>query len=110
MVLFVVADADEVARLGEGVPGDVKPAGAGQELVCVLTTAQEVDQALELLRVLGADIGGLAETVLGVGDATDLAVHGLAAEAGVDDDGATDGLTGGLQQHQTAIGHVHHGL
>ena len=72
--------------------------------------AEERYQALEPCGVVGANVGGLAETVLGVGDATDLAVHGLAAEAGVDDDGAADGLAGRLQKHQTAIGQISHDL
>ena len=106
LLLLVVPYPDEVAGRGCGVPGDVEPAGAGQELVGLFTTAQEVDEALELPRVAGADIGGLAETMLGVFDATNESVDFIAAEAGVDDDGATDGLAGGLQKHQTAIGQI----
>ena len=67
---------------------------------------QEVDQALELLRVLGADIGGLAQQVLGALDTTHAAVHAGIAEAAVDDDGAADGLAGGLQQLAATVDHV----
>ena len=70
---------------------------------------EEIDQALELLRVTGADVGSLAEQVLRVRDTTHMAVDVLVAEAGVDEDG-TDHLSGGLQQHQAAVGHVRHVL
>ena len=36
---------------GEGRPGDVKPAGAGQQLVGIRAGAEEIHQALELARV-----------------------------------------------------------
>jgi len=97
MILFVVPYPDKVAGRAEGVPGDVEPAITSQELVGQGVSLQERDEALELLRVAGADVGGLAEAVLGVGDTADTAVHGLAAVAGVDEDGAADGLAGGLQ-------------
>ena len=96
-----------MAGWGEGVPGDVEPAAAGEELVGELPGLEEIDQALELGRVFGTDVGGLAEEVLGVFDTTDLAVHGVRTEAGIDDDGADDD-PGRLQQLVTAIGHVHH--
>ena len=108
-ILLVVPNPDEVAGCAEGVPGDVEPAGAGEELVGVLAGLQERDETLELGRVAGADVGSLAEAVLGIGDAADLAVHLVAAEAGVDEDGAHL-KAGGLQEHQAAIGHVGHGL
>ena len=95
-MLLVVPDADEVAGRGEGVPRDVKPTRAGEELVGVLARLQERDEALELGRVLGADVGSLADEVLRVLDTTDSAVDRLAAVAGVDEDGATDGLAGWL--------------
>ena len=66
LYLFVVAEADVVAGCGVGVPGDVEPGGAGQELVGIFATAEECDKALELLRVLGTDVGGLAKQVLRV--------------------------------------------
>ena len=53
---------------------------------------------MELLRVTGADVGGTALQVLGVSDATDEGVDARIAEAGVDEDGAADGLTGRFQQ------------
>ena len=64
LLLFVVPNPDEVAGLAGGVPGDVEPAGAGEELVGVFTTAEERDETLELLRVAGADVGGAALKVL----------------------------------------------
>ena len=105
---LVVPNSDEVARWAEGCPGDVEPAGAGQELVGILTLFQERDKALELLRVTRADVGSTALQVLGVLDTTHAAVDGLATEAGVDDDGAADGLAGGLQQQAATIDHVGH--
>ena len=45
-----------MAWMGEGVPGDVEPAGAGQELVGQGVLAQDVYQALELPGVFGADV------------------------------------------------------
>ena len=48
----------------EGIPRDVEPAGGGQELVGVRAGAKKVDKTLELLRVLGADVGGLTKEVL----------------------------------------------
>ena len=75
----------------------MEPAGAGQELVGVFTSAEEVDQALELSRVLGSDVGGLSQQVLGVLDTTNESVDARVAEAGVDDDG-TDHLSGRFQQ------------
>ena len=109
VILAVVPDADEVAGWGEGVPGNVEPVGGGEELVGESVGLQEGDEAVELGRVLRADVGGLAFLVLGVLDAADQAVHAAVAEAGVDDDG-TDLLSGRLQDHQTAIGQVGHDL
>ena len=90
LTLTVVIDPDEMAGGGKGIPGDVEPAVAGEELIGELTGFEEIDQTLDLCWVLGADVGGLAEEVLGVFDTTDLAVDGLATEPGIDDDGADD--------------------
>ena len=90
----------------EGCPGDVEPAGAGQELVGMVTCLEERDQALELLRVLGADVGGTALQVLGVADTANLSVDLTIAEAAVDDDGTADSLAGRLQQLTAAVDHV----
>ena len=87
----------------------MEPAGAGQELVGEFMGFQEVNKALELLRVLGADVGSLSQQVLGVFDATNQSIDARVAEAGVDNDG-TDHLAGRFQQHQATIGHVHHVL
>ena len=85
-----------MAGWGEGAPGDVEPAGAGEELVGQIVSLEEGHEALEMLRVLGADVGGLAEEVLRVADTTHEGVNARAAEAGVDQDGA-DRLSGGFQ-------------
>ena len=60
LLLFVVTDADIVAGQTEGLPRDVEPAGAGQELVGILTVAEERDQVLELSWIFGTDVGSLA--------------------------------------------------
>ena len=91
----------------EGSPGDVEPAGAGQELVGIFTIAEERDQTVELGGVLGADVGSLANEVLRVPDTAHKGVDAGVAETGVDDDGA-DGLAGRLQQQAAAIDHVGH--
>ena len=67
-----------MAGRAERTPGDVEPAGAGEELVGEVLGAKEVDQ------------------VLGVLDATNQSVDARVTEAGVDDDGAADSLTGRL--------------
>lgn len=106
---FVVPYPHIMSWGAEGSPGDVKPAGADQELVGVFTGAKKVNKALELLRVLGADVGSLAKEVLRVANATDKGVDARRAETAIDDDRA-DHLAGGLQEHQAAIGHVRHVL
>ena len=108
LLLLVVTEADEMAGRGEGRPGDVEPAGAGQELVGIFTTAEERDQTVELGGVLGADVGSLANEVLGVPDAANKGVDARVAEAAGDDDGAAYGLAGRLQQQAAAIDHVGH--
>ena len=60
----VVAEADEVSGLGEGVPGDVEPGGARQELVGVGAGLKECHEALELGRILRADVSCLTAEVL----------------------------------------------
>ena len=108
--LFVVSYPDLVAGLGEGTPRDVEPAAAGsQELVGVRMGAQEVDESLELLWVLGANVGSLAEQVLRVADTTHEGVDILVTEAGVDEDGAYH-LPGRFQEHQATVDHVRHML
>ena len=84
----------------------MEPAGAGQELVGMFTCLEERDEALELPRVLGADIGSAALEMLGILDAAHKGVDAAVAEAGVDDDGAADGFAGGFQQLAAAVGHV----
>ena len=84
----------------------MEPAGAGEKLVGMFTGAKEVDQTLELARVLGTDVDGLAQQVLGVLDTTNQSVDARVAEAGVDDDGTADSLTGRLQQVTTTVNQV----
>ena len=53
-----------MARVAEGVPGDVQPTVAGEQLVGIGMGAQEVHKALELLRILRSDIRSLSYEVL----------------------------------------------
>lgn len=55
----------------------MEPAVAGEELVGMLALFKEFHQSPELRRVFRMDVGSLADEVLGVADATDLAVDGL---------------------------------
>ena len=96
-------------RCSKRIPRDVEPAIAGEELVDEFVGLQELHKALELARVLGADVGSLACEVLRVLDATDEGVDARVAEAGGDDDGA-DLKAGGFQKHQAAIDYVHYVL
>ena len=93
----------------EGIPRDVEPTCGGQQLVGQIVSLEEVHEALELLGVFRANVGSLSKKVLRVANATDQGVDARVAVAGVDDD-RTDHLAGGLQEHQTAIGHVRHVL
>ena len=84
---LVVPDADVMPRDAEGVPGDVEPAIAREKLVGEFVSLEEIYEALELLRVLGAYVGSLAEEVLRVTDTTHEGIDARVAEAGVDEDG-----------------------
>ena len=92
---------------GEGVPRYVKPAIAGQQLVGIRTSLQELHQLWKLPGVFQADVGSLAQQVLRVLDTAHLAVHSLITEARIDDDGAYL-LTGWFQLQETAVGQVYH--
>ena len=87
----------------------MEPAGAGEELVSQIVRLEKAHKIKELRWVLGANVGSLAKEVLRVLDAADQGVDARRAEAGIDDDRANH-LSGRLQEHQTAIGHVHHVL
>ncbi len=94
-----------MAGWGDGVPGDVKPAGAGEELVGQFVSLQEVHKFEELGGIAGTDVSGQAEEVLRGRDASYMAVDARVAETGVDDDG-TDDAAGGLQKVLATVGHV----
>ena len=96
--LLIIPYPDEVPGRAERRPRDMEPAGAGEQLVGQIVSLEEVNKALELGGVLGADVGSLAKEVLRVLDATDQGVDARVAVAGIDDDG-TDHLAGGLQEH-----------
>ena len=61
---LVVPDANVMPRDAEGVPRDVEPAIAGEELVGVRRGLEEIHEALELSRVARANVSSLAEEVL----------------------------------------------
>lgn len=106
---LIVPDADVMPRDAEGVPRDVEPAIAGEELVGVGVCLQEIYQALELSRVARANVGSLALQVLRVADTTHEGIDTRVAEAGVNKDG-TGYFSGRLQEHQAAVDHVCHVL
>ena len=109
LFLFVIGNSNIMSRNAEGIPRDVEPTCGGQQLVSQIVRLEEVHEALELAGVLGADVGSLALQMLRVANTTNEGVDARVAVARVDDDGA-DHLAGGLQEHQAAIGHVHHVL
>ena len=74
--------------LGERIPRDVKPTIAGQELVSIGTDLQELHQMLELGRIFRSDVGSLAKQVLRVRYSTYLAIDGIIAKTGIDNDWA----------------------
>lgn len=78
---FVVPYSNIMSWGAEGIPRDVEPAVAGEELVGIFTGLEEGDEALELGGILGANVGSLSEKVLGIGDATDKGVDTGVAEA-----------------------------
>ena len=80
-LLFVISYPDEVPGRAERIPGDVKPAGGGQQLVGQFVRLEEVHEALELAGVLGANVGSLAKEVLRALDATDQGVDARVAVA-----------------------------
>ena len=94
-----------MSGLGKGLPGDMEPAVAGQELVGIFPRFEEIHQSLELIRILWADVGSLTKKVLGVLDTTYLAVDLGITIAGIDDDGADDQPCR-FQQLITAVGQI----
>ena len=63
-ISLIVPYPHVMAGLLEGVPGDVEPAVAGEELVSERVVFQERYQALELGRILWSDVGSLTLQVL----------------------------------------------
>jgi len=106
---FVVPDADEVAGWREGIPRDVEPAIAGEELVGEGVLVKELHEALELRGIARTDVCSLPCQVLRVCHTPYPLVHLFAPEARIDKDG-TYQLSGRFQQQVTAVGHVHHRL
>ena len=98
-----------MAGRGEGVPGDVEPGGAGEELVGEGMGLEEVDETLELNWVFGADIGGLTDEMLGIANTPYPAIDGLVTETRVDDDRPHHGPCG-FQQLFATVDHISHSL
>ena len=87
----------------------MEPAGAGKKLVGVLPFLEEIYERVELRRVFRSDVGCLADEMLGACDTANLAIHGFAAEAGIDDDRTCDEPRR-FQQLMTAIGKIRYDL
>ena len=87
----------------------MEPAIACQELVGIFPRLEEIHQVLELRWIFRADVGCLTNKVLGVLDASHLAIDSLIPIAGIDDDGADDQPCR-FQQLMTAIGQICHHL
>ena len=98
-----------MSGLGEWIPRDVEPAGAGKKLVGVLPFLEEIYERVELRRVFRSDVGSLTYEVLRARDTANLAIHGFAAEAGIDYDRACDKPCR-FQQLMTAIGKIRYDL
>ena len=87
----------------------MEPAGAGKKLVGVLPFLEEIYERVELRRVFRSDVGSLADEMLGACYTANLAIHGFAAEAGIDDDRTCDKPCR-FQQLMTAIGKIRYSL
>ena len=98
-------DADVVAGAGEGGPGNVEPAVAGEQLVGVGVCPQERHEEVELCRVARTDVGCLTGEVLRILETSDPPVHLLVPIPGVDDDGS-DVQPGRFQQLKASVGQV----
>ena len=98
-----------MAGWGEGVPGDVEPSGAGEELVCEGIGFEEVDETLELRWIFRADVGSLTYEVLRVLNAPYPAIDGLISKSRINDDRPND-QSGRLQQLMTAVSQIRHDL
>jgi len=97
---FVIPDADEVAGCGEGVPGEVEPAIAGEELIGEGVLAKKLHKSQELRGIARTDVCSLPCQVLRVCHTPYPLVHLFAPEARIDNDG-TYQLSGWLQQQVT---------
>ena len=89
----------------EGIPGDVEPAVAGQQLVGVFADLQEFDEIPELRGILRPDVGSLAEKMLRCTDAPNFLVDFIIAKARVDDDrSGYDACR--FEKQMTAVGQI----
>ena len=91
---FIVPNADIVAGWGEGTPGDVEPGGGGKELVGVLPFHEEIHERGELLGIFRADIGCLADKMLGVSHSANPMIDSLITEARINNNWPGDGSCG----------------
>ena len=102
---FVIPYPDVVAGRGEGIPRDVEPAIAREQLVGVFADLQEFDEIPELRRVLRPDVGSLAKEVLGSIDTPYLLIDFRIAEARVDDE-RSGYDTCRFEQQMAAVGQI----
>ena len=79
-----------MARLSEGIPRDVEPIGADEELVGVLADLQKIHEWPKLCRGFRTDVGSLTDEVLGIAYTAHFAIYGLRAEAGIDNNRTYD--------------------
>ena len=91
----------------EGIPGDVEPAIAREQLVGVFADLQEFDELPELRRVTRPDVGSLTEQVLGVADTPYPLVDFGISEPRVDDERPSYDACW-FEQQMTAVGQIYY--
>ena len=84
----------------------MEPIRAGEELVGVFPFLEEIRERRELSWIFGTDVCSLADEMLRAGYTTDLAIHGFASEARINDDRAHDEPCR-FQYLMTAVGQIH---
>ena len=87
----------------------MEPTRAGKELVGILPFLEEIHERRELRRVFRSDVGSLTDEMLRTCDTANLAIHGFAAKAGIDNDRTCDEPRR-FQQLMTAIGKIRYSL
>ena len=94
-----------MTRRREGIPGDVEPAIACEQLVGVFADLQEFNEIPELRGVLRPDVGSLTEKVLGSTDTPYPLVDFGISEPRVDDERSSYDACR-FKQQMTAVGQI----